>query len=412
MAAQCSLENPAAHLCRHHHDHDDRATRRPPPWRGGSLTWPDGSAGSGVRDGRLLLHPLPAAEQHPGGEGPSVRHRPEQPDRDRPGPATPGRHPERRRPDPGQDEARPQGQRPTSTSASTPSSGPPSSPAWSGSTRRLYGDYGVEASYNYYLVAHNKPVTSLKDLLTTGGPITDTVTLTISTKLQQAARGPRRTQVGAIVALDPQTGAVLAMYSNPTYDPNPLASLNGHHRDSSPADRRQQGQPRPASRPSPSLAYQDATFGPGSTFKTVTTAAAYDHAPQLVNTPMPVLQPPSPRTTSRARPPRCPTTSGGACGGTIAADAARVVRHRLRHPRHQGRAAGHDGRGRLLRLQPAAAHRPAPQSVQVSDFLQPSCYERGPGLPGLLLHRPEVHHGQPPADGHGGRRPSPTTASS
>ena len=75
-------------------------------------------------------------------------------------------------------------------------------------------------------MAHNRPVTSLKDLLTTGGPVTDTVTLTISTKMQLAAKAALGRQTGAIVALDPQTGAVLAMYANPNYDPNPLVSLN------------------------------------------------------------------------------------------------------------------------------------------------------------------------------------------
>jgi len=149
-----------------------------------------------------------------------------------------------------------------------------------------YGPYGVEASYNSYLVAHNKPVTSLKDLLTTGAPITDTVTLTISTKLQEAAAAALGTQQGAIVALDPQTGAVLAMYANPTYDPNPLAALNS--KDETFAWDVDNAKNSFGFAPFTSLAYQDADqFGPGSTFKIVTSAAAYDRAPQLVNTPMP-----------------------------------------------------------------------------------------------------------------------------
>ncbi|HTT85734.1 MAG TPA: penicillin-binding transpeptidase domain-containing protein, partial [Acidimicrobiales bacterium] len=150
----------------------------------------------------------------------------------------------------------------------------------------LYDNYGVEESYDSYLVAHTKPITSLKGLLTTGGSVTDTVTLTISTKLQEAAQRALGSQDGAVVALDPQTGAVLAMYANPYYDPNLLSSLNlkterfawalDNTKDQYGFD------------PLTSLAYQDGSqFGPGSTFKTITTAAAYDHAPQLVNTPMP-----------------------------------------------------------------------------------------------------------------------------
>jgi penicillin-binding protein A len=149
-----------------------------------------------------------------------------------------------------------------------------------------FGNYGVEASYNNYLVAHNKPVTSLKDLLTTGAPVTDTVTLTISTKLQEAAAAALGPQQGAVVALDPQTGAVLAMYANPTYDPNLLASPDGNVENF--AWGADTAKDAAGFTPLTSLAYQDATqFGPGSTFKIVTTAAAYDRAPQLVNTPIP-----------------------------------------------------------------------------------------------------------------------------
>jgi penicillin-binding protein 2 len=44
--------------------------------------------------------------------------------------------------------------------------------------------------------------------------------LTIDSRLQQAAREALRGKVGAIVALDPNTGRVLAMASNPVYNPN------------------------------------------------------------------------------------------------------------------------------------------------------------------------------------------------
>jgi penicillin-binding protein A len=148
-----------------------------------------------------------------------------------------------------------------------------------------FENYGVEASYNSYLVAHNKPITSIKDLLTTGAPITDTVTLTISTKMQQAAKAALGGQTGALVALDPQTGAVLAMYSNPTYDPNPIVSPDP--KTSSFAFALANSKNAAGFAPFTSMAYQDSFFSPGSTFKTVVTAAAYDRAPQLVNTPMP-----------------------------------------------------------------------------------------------------------------------------
>ena len=73
------------------------------------------------------------------------------------------------------------------------------------------------------LAQHNRPVKTIGDLLTTPTE-TDTVTLTLSSKLQKTARQALDGRDGAIVVLDPTTGAVLAMYSNPTFDPNPLAA--------------------------------------------------------------------------------------------------------------------------------------------------------------------------------------------
>ena len=53
---------------------------------------------------------------------------------------------------------------------------------------------------------------------------TGTVVLTLSPRRQQAAADALGGQRGSVVVLDVQTGGVVAMYSNPTFDPNPLAS--------------------------------------------------------------------------------------------------------------------------------------------------------------------------------------------
>ncbi len=239
-----------------------------------------------------------------------------------------------------------------------------------------FTNYGVEESYNSYLLAHNKPVTSLKDLLTTGAPVTDTVTLTISTKLQLAAQAALGGQVGAVVALDPRTGAVLAMYSNPTYDPNQLVSLDPNTEAFAFAidnDRNAAG-----FAPFTSLAYQDATrFGPGSTFKTLTTAAAYDRAPQLVNTPMPFFPGngavPSGYFKGQTQP--LNNDDHVPCGGTIAmmlpesCDTGYAVLGTKIGP--AAMLAEADGFG--FNQQPPID---LPHSrLEVSDFLQPSCYQ-------------------------------------
>lgn len=172
------------------------------------------------------------------------------------------------------------------------------------------GGYGVEGTYDKYLVSHNQPVKSVRDLLTTR-TVTDTVTLTVSTALQQAAAQALGSKVGAVVALDPTTGSVLAMYSNPTYDPNGLASPDPK---AEAAAWQQINANGPGGVPPlVSLAYGRA-FPPGSTFKTITTSAAYDHAPQLVNKFYPYLGCTNLPNTDK----RLCNFHGGVCGGNIA----------------------------------------------------------------------------------------------
>jgi peptidoglycan glycosyltransferase len=194
-----------------------------------------------------------------------------------------------------------------------------------------YGSYGVEAYYNSYLLSHDRPVKTLGDLLSTQ-TVTDTVTLTLSDKLQTDAMNALAGRDGAIVVFDPSTGAIEAMYSNPSFDPGPLTSetcavfkmVAGKRECAQTVSQ----QARTAYttpdfegfQPFTSLAYQDATqFPPGSTFKIVTASAAYEHAPQLVNTPMPSYTCIPGGTLGGQAPtkPLC-NDSGTGCGGTIA----------------------------------------------------------------------------------------------
>ncbi|MHB8438669.1 MAG: peptidoglycan D,D-transpeptidase FtsI family protein [Acidimicrobiales bacterium] len=177
-----------------------------------------------------------------------------------------------------------------------------------------YGEYGVESSYDSYLVVHNRPIRSLGDLLTTS-TVTDTVTLTLSDKLQTLAQSLIGTRDGSVVAIDPRTGGILAMYSNPSFDPTPLASQSSSvaaaawKADTATPDHL-------GNEPFTSLAYQDIAF-PGSTFKIVTTSAAYEHAPQLIGTPMKFYTCIPPKTFGGQTTKLCNYANGG-CGGTIA----------------------------------------------------------------------------------------------
>jgi peptidoglycan glycosyltransferase len=73
----------------------------------------------------------------------------------------------------------------------------------------------------------------------------------------------------AAVAIDPRTGAILALASYPTFDPNLLATLNGVRFNKN--DKRLLGDPN---QPLLNRALNE-TFPPGSSFKVVTSATAF-----------------------------------------------------------------------------------------------------------------------------------------
>jgi len=155
----------------------------------------------------------------------------------------------------------------------------------------IYGKSGIEAEYDSYLQSHTQPAKSLRDLLRSR-TTTGNVTLTISSSLQSVtARAIDATDVNnrapeaAAVVINVKTGAVEAMYGNPTYDPAPLASPNITTEKYAWAVLNQ----HPASSPLVSRAFQRG-FLPGSTFKTVTSAAVYDHQPALAKLDVPVAQ--------------------------------------------------------------------------------------------------------------------------
>lgn len=86
-----------------------------------------------------------------------------------------------------------------------------------------YGQAGVESTYNGYLSGLTNPERRL-------GPITglwtakagNNVTLTLDADLQAVAYRALGNRRGAVVALDPQTGAILALVSRPAFNPEKL----------------------------------------------------------------------------------------------------------------------------------------------------------------------------------------------
>lgn len=95
--------------------------------------------------------------------------------------------------------------------------------------------------------------------------------LSVEPKLQEAAAEALRGRQGAVAAVNPQTGEVLALVANPTYDPGDLSSHDG------PAIRRSWKRlVRDPAKPLLSVASDD-FFPPGSTFKIVVASAALEN---------------------------------------------------------------------------------------------------------------------------------------
>ncbi len=95
--------------------------------------------------------------------------------------------------------------------------------------------------------------------------------LTIDPKVQKAADEALGDDRGAVVALDPRTGEILAMVSHPQYDPNPLASHDASvEKDAWERLHEAEGDPLVNRSISGNL------YPPGSVFKIVTAAAAIE----------------------------------------------------------------------------------------------------------------------------------------
>lgn len=135
----------------------------------------------------------------------------------------------------------------------------------------LYGAGGLEKAEDGVLNGSDDRLffNGLSDLVTGRDPRGGNVVTTIDPRAQETAframtdRGFR----GAVVAIRPRTGEILAMVSTPSYDPNQLASH------ASPAQREAWNAVNAGERPLTNRTVRE-TYPPGSTFKLVVTAAA------------------------------------------------------------------------------------------------------------------------------------------
>jgi penicillin-binding protein A len=147
-----------------------------------------------------------------------------------------------------------------------------------------------------------------KDTNTTGS-----VTLTLRNDLQLAAKAALGDKEGSVVVLDPRTGAILAMYSNPSYDPNLVAN-----HDSAAAGTALTFMNSDPRKPLLANAYQE-RYMPGSTFKMLTVSAALEAGTVTTASTFAVeRQFLPPQTTDPVQ-----NFAGESCGGTLAVAFAR-----------------------------------------------------------------------------------------
>jgi len=148
----------------------------------------------------------------------------------------------------------------------------------------VYGNTGVEAVYNDELVGRDISIGFRNlDQVIRGFDPEGTVVLTLSRVAQEAARTGLNGRAGSIVVLDVRSGGVVAMYSEPTFDPNPLAS----HDVPKVRDVRSFLNARPDN-PELARAWRE-RYPAGSTFKVITTAVALDNNATAVDREYPVL---------------------------------------------------------------------------------------------------------------------------
>ncbi len=178
-----------------------------------------------------------------------------------------------------------------------------------------FGATGVERSYNDELAGHSatQRFESFFDFFG-DGDVSGDVTLTINSELQQAAANALGNRRGSVVVIDPRTGAVLAFYSWPTFDPNAVSNT-----DIAAARAAKEALDDAPGEPLLTSANRQ-VFPPGSTFKVITAASALENGvvtpsnpvfPEVVSYQLPLTQV------------SLQNFGGSVCGGDLARSLAR-----------------------------------------------------------------------------------------
>jgi penicillin-binding protein A len=173
-----------------------------------------------------------------------------------------------------------------------------------------YGSTGLERRYNDVLAGRAGALVfsrdKLEQLLTDETVVSD-LTLTLVDSVQREAARALGKRRGSVVALDPRTGAVLALVSFPSYDPSAMSGT-----DQKAVQANYKELEAAPGKPLLARSYRE-LFPPGSTFKAITAASGIETTvagplteyPQLTELPLPLT----------TRPLR--NFGGSRCGGTL-----------------------------------------------------------------------------------------------
>jgi len=198
------------------------------------------------------------------------------------------------------------------------------------------GTTGIEGALNDYLsgTSNAQFFDQINSILTGQAPKGDAVELTIDANLQQVAWDALGDNTGSVVALDPKTGAILAMVSKASFDPNLLAV-----HDSSAVLAAYDGLINDPADPLANRAIAGDLYAPGSVFKLVVASAAIDSGEYTADSEFPnpgsLTLPQSNRTITNSE--------GGSCGGGETVTIATALRLSCNIPFAElGLALGYD----------------------------------------------------------------------
>ncbi len=137
-----------------------------------------------------------------------------------------------------------------------------------------FGRTGLEESYNDQLLGR-KPPRSWVEEMTSDVREGNDIYLTLDAEVQSAAAKYLGSRKGAVVAMNPKTGAVLAMYSWPTFDPQALVTQDKDADGTPLADKAMRSYSQDTGSPLLNRAAAG-LYTPGSVFKVVTGSAGLE----------------------------------------------------------------------------------------------------------------------------------------